>query len=210
MRTPTGEAAELVRDLRTEAGLSVRALARGAGLSPSTVTRIESGAVDPGLGTLRRLAAAAGRTMYVSHSHTPHPSEPQPSSPAARLAALSDALRHTRVGTSPDWTRLRGFVDWTGRHGDRIGDAIADRPEPSGSPLLDTLLAGIAEKLADDAGLPRPAWAAEVEPLRQPWRALLPPADQERERESTPPQLAARGIELGAANLWRAATLIHG
>lgn len=53
------EIAEQVRVWREKRGLSQRALARAAGLSPVLVTKLESGAIaDPRLSTLRKLAKA--------------------------------------------------------------------------------------------------------------------------------------------------------
>jgi transcriptional regulator with XRE-family HTH domain len=49
-----------IRSLRTEAGLSVRGLARNAGVSPSLVSQIENGRVQPSVGTLYSLANSLG------------------------------------------------------------------------------------------------------------------------------------------------------
>jgi transcriptional regulator with XRE-family HTH domain len=56
----TFEAASLVREARTRAGLSQRELARRAGAAQSAVSRIEGGKTDPSTGTLASLLAAAG------------------------------------------------------------------------------------------------------------------------------------------------------
>ena len=208
MRTPRPETAELVRALRTRAGLSVRELSRRSGLSPSTITRIEAGAVDPVVGTLRQLARASGMTLHLSLSPPHRTALSAAAAPGLRpqLAALSDALRTTPAGSGPDWTRLRSFVAWAVRHRDQLPAALAQRPARSGSPLLDNLLAAIAEKLSDDADLPRPSWTAQIAPMRDTWRAPLRGAAAQVERAATPAQLLERGIELGQANLWRAGT----
>jgi transcriptional regulator with XRE-family HTH domain len=230
MRTPGSaltdmaeETAEQVRAMRMAAGLSIRELARRSGLSPSTITRIEAGAVDPGIRTLRQLAAAAGSTLHLSYSH-PYPTAPttaphtvtmtsatSTTTRQPKLASLSDALRTTPAGTGPDWTRLRAFVDWARRHPTSLPAALAPSPAASGDHLLDNLLAAIAEKLSDDAGLPQPAWTSNVAPLEQTWRVPLRGAAAQRERDTTPPQLLRRRIELGEANLWRdpEQSLIH-
>lgn len=67
--------------------------------------------------------------------------------------------------------------------------------------MLDALLAGIAEELADDAGLERPRWTASVPPLQEPW--FPPPRMIAAARAATPPQLAARRIYIAACDLWR-------
>jgi hypothetical protein len=53
---------------------------------------------------------------------------------------------------------LRGALDVLAQHPKLLPDALEPRPKPSGSAVMDALLAGIADKLADDARLPRPAW----------------------------------------------------
>lgn len=53
-------AATLLRQARTRAGLSQRALARRAGTAQSVVARIEAGQTSPTWETLERLLAAAG------------------------------------------------------------------------------------------------------------------------------------------------------
>ncbi len=58
------EIAEQIRVWREQRGLSQRALARAAGVSPVLATKIESGAIaDPRLSTLRKLAKALGVTV---------------------------------------------------------------------------------------------------------------------------------------------------
>ncbi len=53
-------AARIVREARSRAGLSQRELARRAGTSQSVVARIEGGQTQPSSDTLARLTAAAG------------------------------------------------------------------------------------------------------------------------------------------------------
>lgn len=58
------EIAEQVRVWREHRGLSQRALAKAAGVSPVLATKIESGAIaDPRLSTLRKLAKALDVTV---------------------------------------------------------------------------------------------------------------------------------------------------
>lgn len=58
--------AEMVRELRAER--SQEELAYAAGVSTSTVARIESGEVDPRVGTLRKLAKASVSTLVLSYN----------------------------------------------------------------------------------------------------------------------------------------------
>jgi transcriptional regulator with XRE-family HTH domain len=58
-------AARALRWARRRAGLTQRALAERSGVPQSTISRIESGAVDPRVGTLRRLLQACGFDLEV-------------------------------------------------------------------------------------------------------------------------------------------------
>jgi len=51
---------ERLKQLRKDAGLSQDKLARAAGLSTSTVTKIEQQAIDPAWSTVEKLARALG------------------------------------------------------------------------------------------------------------------------------------------------------
>ena len=147
MESPAG----LLRDARKSAGLSARALVSLARVPSSTVIRIESGKVDPTVGMLQRLLEAAGQGLRLRTTRRPS------SQRAPVLAGQADAWVESPDG-HPDWTKLRSFLDYLSLHPDRVETALIRRPAKSPSPVLDTLLAGIAEKLADDAGLGRPAW----------------------------------------------------
>lgn len=55
----------LCREFRRRSGLSQRALAERAGVSASTVARIERGRLEPTLAMLQRLADAAGVEVRI-------------------------------------------------------------------------------------------------------------------------------------------------
>ena len=186
---------------RTAAGLSVRALAAIAGISPTTVTRIEAGRVDPGWSTLQKVLAAAGEQAVLTTRRLSPPAACPPS--RITLAGLSDAWQRTTRGDTPDWTRLRGALDVLAQHPELLPDALEQRPQPSGSLVLDALLAGIADKLADDAHLPRPAWTKQTPQLESEWAAPGTPAMLAARRAATPAQLKERGFVLDEASLWR-------
>ena len=176
--------------------MSVRSLGAAAGVAYSTVARIESGRMDPTMGMLTRLLTAAGHDLHLTatSSHLP------------QLADLRDAwATDTRGQDRPDWTRLRNFLDHLYRHPNQRAMAIARQPARSGSAFLDCLLAGIAEKTADDAGLPRPPWTRRIPSLGDPWISPGTPRMIANYRAATPPQLASRGITLTADSLWRPA-----
>ncbi|MHB1474651.1 MAG: helix-turn-helix domain-containing protein [Dermatophilaceae bacterium] len=187
------QAATMVRASRTSAGLTMRALAARADVATSTIARIESGKVDPTVGMLARLLSAAGRELELG---THRGSGPE-------IADLADAWSRGPRGDRPDWTRLRAFLDQLARHPEQQGPATLRRPAPSGSAVLDALLAGIAEKICDDAGFPRPTWARAVPALPEPWATPGTPAMREAIAAATPRALAERGLSIDEASLWR-------
>jgi hypothetical protein len=69
--------------------------------------------------------------------------------------------------------------------------------------MLDALLAGVAEKICDDAGLPGPTWARAVPALPEPWSNPGTPAMQQAIAAATPRALAKRGLSIDEASLWR-------
>lgn len=58
-----GVAAELIREARQAAGLTMAELAERAGSSKPTISRYENGLVDPGAETLNRLLHACGQEL---------------------------------------------------------------------------------------------------------------------------------------------------
>ena len=66
------------------------------------------------------------------------------------IPTLAD-IAHGHEGET--FVAIRGFIDWLVRHPLLVTDAIAERPCPSGDVALDSLLAAIAETVADDAGV---------------------------------------------------------
>lgn len=70
----------------------------------------------------------------------------------------------------PDWTLLRSFADQITLHPEWTAIAIVDTPS-SGSSFMSNLLAAIAEKLADEAGIRRPGWTKQVAALKSPKRS---------------------------------------
>jgi len=183
----------LVKEARTKAGLSCRALAQRAGVTASSISRIEDGQMDPTYTMLLRVLGAAGQELQTTCfdlGDTPS------------LARLVDAWRPGPTRSTFDWTRLRGFLDWVRLHPEHIEAAIATPPARSGTPL-DVLLAGIAEKLADDAGVVRPRWAEAVPALRQPWEPPGTPRMIAEARQAAPEQFTRRNLFIAERDLWR-------
>jgi transcriptional regulator with XRE-family HTH domain len=172
----------------------MRGLAAAAGVAVSTVARIESGRLDPTVGMLSRLLDAAGCRLELKAVALPVP----------RLADLVDAWSVDPKGQDrPDWTRLRGFLDSLAEHPEWRAVAVAERPAVSGSVFMDALLAGIAEKGCDDAGLPRAGWTRRVPGLSVEWISPGTPRMQAAARAGSPAQLAARNITVRVDSLWR-------
>lgn len=168
-------------------------------MSPNTVLAIEKGKTDPSFGTLSRLLDAAGFELAGTLRKRRSPgSDPAP----LTLVRLAQMAHGDREG-EPDWTTLRAALDFWRQHPNLLGPALRARPAPSGSARLDTLFAGIAEKLADDAHVRRPTWTAKVPPLAEEWIPLGTPQMIERWKRATPPQLRARGLVVDEESLWR-------
>jgi len=186
--------AELLHNARIAAGLSIRDLAGCAGVAASTVVRIESGQVDPTLGMLSKLLDVTGCQLLIAVAGQSIPS----------IADLSTEWRLDADGIPrPRWTAFRAFLDGLHRHPEWSAPSTSRAPAPSGSLLIDNMLAGIAEKVRDDAALPRPGWVGKVRPDDSEWISPGTPTMQKRARATTPPQLAARNIFVTADSLWR-------
>ena len=183
----------LVAALRAQSGLSQRALADRAGCTRSTIVRIESGEMDPTITMLARIAAATGHRLTVGSDD--YAGERSLAAIAARSPGRPDA--------SIPWTRLRALLDWLRAHPERSLEAIVDPPTRTGSPQLDNLLAGIAEKVADDAGARRPTWTQAVQPLDRRWHSPGTPRMRSAEAATAPSQFVRRKVLVGAGNLWR-------
>jgi transcriptional regulator with XRE-family HTH domain len=183
----------LVAEARSQVGLSRRGLAERAGVPTSTISRIEDGEMDPTYTMLARVLGAAGRQLRTS---APELGD-EPS-----LARLADAWQPTARGITFDWTRLRGFLDWLRLHPEQVEEAIATPPARSDTPL-DGLLAGMAEKLADDGGLDRPRWTTSVPALATAWTPPGTPRMVAQAKRTTPQQLKLRNIVLAERDLWR-------
>ena len=183
--------AELARLARQRAGLSVRALASIAGVPASTVSRIENARVDPSVGTLRKILRAAGQDLGMREL-------------LPDLAELSSAWVGDPLVGHPDWTRIRGWLDAAVlAPPEDVMAAVRRAPMSSGHLVLDNVLAGVAEKIADDAGRAHEPWTFDVAPLAREWSAPSTPRLLATWRAQTPGQLARRNVTVDAETLWR-------
>jgi transcriptional regulator with XRE-family HTH domain len=189
----TGLAATLVKEARDRAGLSRRALASRAAVPTSTVSRIESGEIDPTVGMLERIVEAAGSRLVLSLEA----GDAEPT-----LASLSTAVDHVGGRLRIDWTRLRGFADWASEHPDRLARALCDPPARTGTPL-DAILAAFAEELAAEQGLPPPRWTRAVGPLKEEWAAPGTPRMRSEAAATTSEPFRRRNLVLARSALFR-------
>jgi hypothetical protein len=143
---------------------------------------------------LRRILAAAGRTLEMTAEPT--------CSARPTLAELAGAVIVNPAGEQPDWTRLRAFTDYLARNPIETSQAITQQPHTA-SRLMKTLLAGIAEKLADDHGLPRPGWTWTAPKMNPEWELPGTPRMRAERRAHTPKQLLDRGLVIDESSLWR-------
>ena len=184
---------------RTQLGLSTRDLARLAGVAYPTISRIENGHETPRWSTLEKILEVLGSSLTAETSTRRR----------SRLADLSDAWATDATGTEhPDWVRLRAFADQLALHPEFTAQAILPEPPLSGSALLDTLLAAIAEKVADDAGITRPRWTRRRPPLAEPWSSAARPSKQAEAASRAPVQFARRGLLIPASTIWRERNLV--
>ena len=181
--------------VKGSSGLSVRRLAALADVAGSTVTRIQAGTVDPSVHTLKRIVEAAGFDLRLEVSHHGAPRPP-------RLGDLAGAWSRRKGRVRIDWTKWRTLIDALARHPELVPEAIYAPPPPAGDQIVDALLAAVAEKLADDAGLPRPVWTGPV-PVLDP--AYRPPVARTIAGQDIPQHLAARGLMIDTESLWRRA-----
>ena len=183
-----------IRSERTRMGLSTRDLARLAGVSYPTISRIENGHEQPRWSTLEKIFDVLGRPLTPAGGDRSQ----------LRLADLSDAWTTDATGTQhPDWTRLRALADQLRLRPALVAQAILPEPPRSRSALMDTLLAAVAEKLADDAGIAPARWTRSRPPLCEPWSLPTRAAKRAEAEATTPVQFRRRGLVIPASTIWR-------
>ncbi|MGQ0831667.1 MAG: helix-turn-helix domain-containing protein [Microthrixaceae bacterium] len=182
----------LLTNTKGSSGRSVRGWAADARVAGSTITRIQTGTVDPTVRTLERLLDAVGYKLELGVVR-------RGSDPGPRLGDLVDAWSSRGGRLRLDWTRWRRLLDQFALQPDLIPEAIYVPPSPTGNRVVDALLAAVAEKLADDAHLRRPSWTGAAPLLDEPFQ---PPVRGDVAVD-VPSQLAARGLMIDTGSLWR-------
>jgi transcriptional regulator with XRE-family HTH domain len=150
-----------LRDVRNRRGYSQRELAARAGLSFRGYQLLERPEHNPRLESLERVAEALGlpragaRRALEDFFHL-HPESLR----AATIRILSDG--------PGSWTlHLFDFVDAFRRA--PAAELIEDPPHELGSARLNAIVAGTAEALCAEAGLPMSSWCLAGAPLEEPW-----------------------------------------
>lgn len=188
-----------IREERSRLGLSTRDLARLAGVSYPTISRIENGHEDPRWQTLEKIFDVLGHSLSLATNTRRQ----------VRLADLSDAwIEDATHAHHPDWTRLRAFADQLRLHPAHIAQAIMPEPPRSQSEIMNALLAAMAEKIADDAGISRPSWTRSRPPLLEMWSVATRPAKRAEAEAATPVQFLHRKLLIPETTIWRNRKLV--
>lgn len=182
--------AELVRTIRAEAGLSVRALADAAGVAASTVHRIERGELQPTVELLNQVVQAAGSRLRVD-------ADPDYT---ASIVGLARSIQADVAG-GDHVAPVRKAAELASRF--RRADAdtqrrtVTAKPPPTGDPRWDAFVAGLAEWLAVRAGLPAPAWVGDRDRyLRRGWWVTPMKSMRAWEYAGSPMSFQSRGVYL--------------
>ncbi len=145
---------ELVREVRNDAGFSVRNLARAAGVSPSTVHRIEKGKMEPTIEMLNQLFSAAGSRLDLAID----------TDSAINIVGLSRSFR-ADINRGDDSSLIRKAAEfgnrfWTSSRKSQK-KMIGTRPPSTSSKKWDAFIGALGEWLAVEVKIPVPLWTRE-------------------------------------------------
>lgn len=183
-------AAELLRSIRADTGLSVRALAEAAGVAVSTVHRIERGELQPTVEMLRRIVEAAGMRIRL---------EPELDH-AASVFGLARVIGADRSRNNRD-RRVRRAAEFADRfrHVDAATQRrmVAAEPPSTGDRRWDVFVAALAEWLSVQANLTTPAWTDHSDRfLRRGWWVVPVAALRAWEYAGSPAPFRRHGVYL--------------
>lgn len=157
-------AATLLKQARTAAGVSTRALARAAGSVQPRVSEIERGVSDPRVETLERLLQAVGYQLALLPTRAP------------TASAVAESIRDhiSTTGPGADERSFRALLvlsDGLTTATDPIKVALTvTPPAPTGDTRFDAAIAGIVEHHLAPADLPEPEWVHQpTRYLDEPW-----------------------------------------
>jgi transcriptional regulator with XRE-family HTH domain len=187
--------ADLLRAVRAETGLSVRALAEAAGVAASTVHRIEQGELQPTVDTLAQIVEAAGSRVLVEArlDHT------------ASVAGLARSIQPD-IAAGGYIVPVRKAAELAARFAGADRDVrhrmIAAKPPETGDPRWDAFVAGLAEWLAVRVGQSAPAWVRDdTRYLRRGWWVTPMESMRAWEYAGSPMSFQSRGVYLHRESL---------
>lgn len=96
----SSDAWAVCREIRRRGSLSQRALAAKAGVTPTTIARIEKGRMEPTLDLLQRIARGAGLSLRLAIS----PADPDEKKAKRQAYLLTD---EQRLRQNDDLSRVR-------------------------------------------------------------------------------------------------------
>lgn len=179
---------ELVRELRLDAGLSLRELAAASELAVSTIHRTERGELHPTVDTLERIVSATGHRLRLDA----HPES------AGSVLGLSLVLRRELDDQiAPSVVRRAAelasrFDAVTGASRARM---LLAEPPPVGAVEWDAFLGGFAEWLAVRSGMEVPVWTESPSRfLERGWWVTPMVSMRAWEFAGTPVSLQRRGV----------------
>ncbi len=181
---------DLVRSVRTDAGLSLRALAGAAGVATSTIHRIERGEIHPTIDILERITQAAGARLRV---------EPEPDY-AASIVGLARAIRDD-IGSGDTSMSVRRAAELAARFGTSDVETrlrmISAEPSAIGDARWDAFVAALAEWLAVRAGMSAPDWTHHANRyLHEGWWVTPMVSMRAWEYAGSPASFQTRGVYL--------------
>jgi transcriptional regulator with XRE-family HTH domain len=185
-------ASDLVRQIRRDARLSVRALARAAGVAASTVHRIERGDVTPTADVLDRIATAAGVALRVE----PHVDHRR--SLVGLALCIADDLERDAGGPQLPIRRAAELVQRFDRSDrDMRARMVAARPPSTGDIHWDAFIGALAEWLSVRTDMEAPEWAfADDRQVSGGWWVTDLPSMRAWELAGSPASFKLRGVYL--------------
>jgi len=183
--------ARIVAEAREGVGLSIRALARAAQVSPSTVHRIEQGRLVPTVEMLDRLVRATGCRLDVAV-------RPDARTIAGLARAIADDLDRDREDRTVPVRRAAEFASRFERSDlETRSLAIRSEPPPTGDAHWDAFLAALVEWLAVRHGIDVPAWVhASSRYLAGAWWITTMPSLRAWEFAGSPASFQSHGVYL--------------
>lgn len=186
---------ELVKQLREDAGLSLRAVSELSDLAVSTVHRVESGELRPTIDTLERIAAAAGRRLKLEA-----PPDYSRSILGLGLSIRDDLAAGERSTIVRKAAELVHRFEMAGPEDQRR--MLQAEPPATGECEWDAFLAGVTEWGATRAGFEPPGWVHDPGRfLGRGWWVTAMASMRAWEYAGTPVALQRRGVYLHRESL---------